>query len=348
MSHPSLTNLAAGCIVTAFVGTIVYLLLRTVFFPVLLPMLIAYAVAAWVRRVVAHTAVGKLGQAGEKWGGLVLTLLLCIAVLGCGVGLISTLAKQAQELVTMASTRIPWNALPGWLTAHVPMAWQSRIDTALTALIEKGATWLGSVAGGVLSSLPGAALAIFFTIAGLFYWVTDHDGIVHWVFNTIGPLFHNIPSSWQQWWHRCKPIGQAMLQNTAAYLRAQVSLSAVIFVVLSVGLGVLGIEGQMAWAALITIIDLLPLLGSGVFLLPWAGLTLLTHRTARGIGLLVLWALIWLLRQWLEPRLTGHALGVHPFGMLVGLYTGYRMGGIGGMVCAAVVLGGVGEMNNEK
>lgn len=345
MSHSSLVSLAAGCIVTAFACTIVYLLLHTLFFPVLLPMLFAYGVAAWVRRVVVHMGVGKGGQ---RWVGIALATLLCIAVLWCGVGVVTILAKQAQELVEIAATFWNWSALPTWLTAHVPVAWQSRIDAALTALIEKGATWLGSVAGAMLSSLPGAALTIVFTIASLFYWITDHDGIVHWFSTAIRPLFHNIPSGWQQGWHRCKPVWQTMLQNTAAYLRAQGSLSAVVFVVLSVGLGVLDVEGQMAWAALVTIIDLLPLVGSGVILVPWAALMLLTGQTGRGIGLLVLWGLTWLLRQILEPKLTGHALGVHPYIMLVGLYTGYRMGGFGGMVCAAVVLGGGGRVKNEK
>lgn len=344
MSHSSLVSLAAGCIVTAFVCTIVYLLLHTLFFPVLLPMLFAYGVAAWVRRVVAHMGVGKGGQ---RWVGIALAALLCIAVLWCGVGVVTILAKQAQELVEIAATFWNWSALPTWLTAHVPAAWQSRIDTALTALIEKGATWLGSVAGAVLSSLPGAALTGFFTIASLFYWLTDREGITTWLVAVGRPLTQKAPPQWQQWWSKCKQIWQTTGGHAVAYLRAQVSLSAVVFVVLSVGLGLCAIEGQVAWAALITLTDLLPLVGSGVILVPWAVLLLLTGQIGRGIGLLVLWGLTWLLRQILEPKLTGHALGVHPYIMLVGLYTGYRMGGIGGMVCAAVVLGGR-RMNNEK
>ena len=136
--------------------------------------------------------------------------------------------------------------------------------------------------------------------------------------------------------------------NIAAYLKAQVSLAAVVFLVLSAGLSFLGIPGQMAWAMLTALADLLPLFGAGVVLLPWAGFALLTGRTVRGIGLAVLWLVVWLLRQWLEPKLTGRALGVHPYVMLAGMYGAYRIGGIGGMIVGAVVLGGMGGGKNAE
>lgn len=339
MKMPRITQVAAGCIVAGAGIALLILLVRTVLFPVLLPMGITYATAAWIRRVTAHTKIGQNGRYA-KWARLLLAVLLCVVVIIGGVGLLTTLAKQAQELVTRSAQ---WDlcALPAWFTDHMPKAWQeiwaSRIDTALLALVEKGAAWLGSTAGAVLSSLPGAALTVLFTIASLFYWV---DGsITTW----LGQWYQeHVPTKWQCRWEACQGVWQRTGAGIAAYLRAQLCIAAVVFVVLSVGLGLLGIEGQVAWAAMITMTDLLPLLGAGVVLAPWAVLLLLIGQTSRGIGLLVLWGLTWLLRQIGEPKLTGHALGVHPYVMLVGLYTGYRMGGIGGMLGAAVLLGGLG------
>lgn len=347
-SYPSLVDLASGCIVAAFACGLTYLLLRNLFFPVILPMLLAYAIASWIQRVVSHTGMGQ-NKRGQMWGSMLLAVILCVAVLCCGIGIVSALAKQAQELVEIASTQVAWDWitlpdwLPSWLLDHVSgdwqNAWRGRIDTAVTALIEKGATWLGSLAGAVLSSLPGATLTVFFTIASLFYWLADRDGITAWLSAMVRPLVQKLPAAWQNGWSRCRQIWQTTGVHAVAYLRAQLSLSAVVFVVLSVGFGLCAIEGYMAWAALVTLTDLLPLVGSGVILVPWGTLMLLTGQTGRGIGLLILWGLTWLLRQILEPKLTGHALGVHPYIMLMGMYTGYRIGGIGGMLCAAVVVG---------
>ncbi len=376
--HMSVEKVAAGCVVAAAAMCLAYLLLHTLLVPVLLPCGIAYAAAAWVRRVVAHTGVGRLGRAGEKWGGMVLAGILCVAVLWCGVGLVSALAGQAHTLMEAATALWDWTALPAWLTDRVPTQWQTRIDAGITALVEKGAGWLAGAAGAVLTALPGAALAVFFTIASLFYWLADRDGILQALKDmakTILPTDTSAqpphspspeaahtpyakaategsphsaapqqqhraedspPRTHAHGWTYCRKLWHTAGASAVAYLRAQLSLSAVVFLVLSVGLGLLDTAGYMAWAAFVTIADLLPLLGAGVILLPWAGFVLLAGQTGRGIGLVALWALVWLLRQLLEPRLTGHALGIHPYGMLVLLYTGYQLAGVGGMLCAAV------------
>ena len=62
----------------------------------------------------------------------------------------------------------------------------------------------------------------------------------------------------------------------------------------------------------------------------------------------MIWLTVWLLRQWMEPRLTGRALGVHPYVMLTGMYGAYQIGGISGMIAGAVVLGGMGEVRSKK
>ena len=145
-------------------------------------------------------------------------------------------------------------------------------------------------------------------------------------------------------------LGQAG-RSVGGYLRAQVSLALVMFLILTAGLSLLGVHAPAAWGCLTALADLLPLVGAGVVLLPWAGFALLTHRTGLGIGLAVLWLLLWFLRQWLEPRLVGRALGVHPYVMLAGLYAAYRLGGVGGMILAAAALGGVGgggEVGGKK
>ena len=190
-------------------------------------------------------------------------------------------------------------------------------------------------------------LAVFITVASVFYWLADREGI-------LASAVAMVPESLRERirkhpWRQSAAEGiRSMGGNIAAYLKAQVSLAAVVFLVLSAGLSFLGIPGQMAWAMLTALADLLPLFGAGVVLLPWAGFALLTGRTVRGIGLAVLWLVVWLLRQWLEPKLTGRALGVHPYVMLAGMYGAYRIGGIGGMIVGAVVLGGMGGGKNAE
>lgn len=340
----------AACLVGAFAAVGIWLALRFLL-PILLPVLIGYGLAAWIHRMgqwtVRHTGMGRLGPVGEKAGGMVLAAVLLAGILWGGTKGVAALAGQAGELVERAAGLWDWNALPEWITAGVPENLRDKIGQAVTALVEKGAGWLADAAGDVLSALPGAALAVFFTAASVFYWLADRDGILSSLQEMIPePLRQRIRN--HPWQNRIRALLQDSVGNMAAYLKAQLSLASVVFLVLSAGLSLLGIRGQIAWAMLIALTDLLPLFGAGVVLLPWAVFALLTGETVRGIGLAVLWLTIWLLRQWLEPKLTGHALGVHPYVMLAGMYGAYRLGGVGGMIVGALVLGGMGKMGDKK
>ena len=269
---------AAVCILAAFAAVTVWLFLRYLL-PTVLPVGIGYALAAWIRKLGRwasdHTGGKGIGPVGERIGGMTLAAVLCTVLLWGGTKGIAVLAGQAAELVEQAATLWEWNALPQWIRARVPEGLADQIGSGVTALVEKGAGWLAGAAGNLLSALPGAALAVFITIASVFYWLADRDGILASGKSMIPPAlqnrFHTHP-----WRQRITETIREMGGNMAAYLKAQVSLAAVVFLVLSSGLSLLGIPGQMAWAMLTALADLLPLFGAGVVLLPWAGFSLLT------------------------------------------------------------------------
>ena len=87
--------------------------------------------------------------------------------------------------------------------------------------------------------------------------------------------------------------------------------------------------------------DFLPLLGTGVVLVPWGIVSLLLGETRVGVGLLILFGVCTLLRQLAEPRLFGQGLGVHPLLALLSTYAGLRLFGVAGMLLAPLVAAGV-------
>ena len=90
-------------------------------------------------------------------------------------------------------------------------------------------------------------------------------------------------------------------------------------------------------ALLISLFDLLPLLGVGTILIPWGLLALLSGNTVLGSGLLVLCGIVLLVRQLLEPKILGESLGLHPLLTLLAVYAGLRLGGVWGMIAAPAV-----------
>ena len=73
-------------------------------------------------------------------------------------------------------------------------------------------------------------------------------------------------------------------------------------------------------------------------LVPWAVWSFVSGEAGRGIGMLAVFGVIYVVRQFLEPRLIGKMTGVHPFAVLAGMYIGLKLCGIGGMIGVPVAL----------
>ncbi len=109
-------------------------------------------------------------------------------------------------------------------------------------------------------------------------------------------------------------------------------LMGITFLILNVGLLVLRVRYPLLAALAITVVDALPVFGTGTILIPWALVLFLRGQTKTGVGLVVLYGAAALSRQALEPRLVGKQVGLNPVLTLLALYTGYRLLGVGGMI----------------
>ena len=100
------------------------------------------------------------------------------------------------------------------------------------------------------------------------------------------------------------------------WLKAQLKLAVVTWGILSLGFLILRIPHSLLWALLVAALDAFPVLGTGAILLPWSLICLLQQETARGIGLLGVYAAATLTRSVLEPRLVGRQRAKRQHGTL--------------------------------
>ncbi len=304
--------------------------------PAALPVLLGAVLGCWLRlggrRLSAYTVLGERGCA------IALGILFCLLVpLSLYRGAV-VLAGQAGELVSQAAHLWRWEVLPGWLTEGIPAAFRDQVAVWVRSAVERGAGWLAGVAGGVLQSLPGAALSVCIGVVSLFWWAADGAGIMGSL-GTLAPASIRQALSSHPWREPVVKFFSDGVCSVGVYLRAQTSIGAVVFLLLTVGLHLLSVPSPVAWALLIALVDLLPFLGSAVILLPWAAFAFFARRVGFSVGLFVLMGLVWLARQLLEPRLLGKAMGVHAWVMLAGMFVGYRLAGVWGLLGCAVLLG---------
>ena len=97
--------------------------------------------------------------------------------------------------------------------------------------------------------------------------------------------------------------------------------------------------GFVVFIAMITaVVDIMPVLGTGTIIVPWALYSFITGNVPLGIGLLVIYAFISVARQFIEPKLVAGQLGLPPFVTIMGMYIGLKLFGVIGMMIVPLAI----------
>ncbi|MBH5318525.1 sporulation integral membrane protein YtvI [Paenibacillus sp. GSMTC-2017] len=122
------------------------------------------------------------------------------------------------------------------------------------------------------------------------------------------------------------------------FLRSQIILSAMTYILSLAGLLILDVKYPMAIALLIIIVDILPILGTGSVLVPWASYLILSGDVFTGAGLLVLFLVITVFRRVVEPKILGDSVGIGALSALISLYVGFKLVGIIGVFIGPLIV----------
>lgn len=116
---------------------------------------------------------------------------------------------------------------------------------------------------------------------------------------------------------------------------------------ITVGLLIVGQKNALLIGVLIAVFDAFPIVGSGMVLLPWSAWTLFAGNTGKGIGLFVLYLVVVIARQIIEPKLVGKHVGLRPIVTLVCMFVGTKLFGALGLFGLPIMAAIITDMNNE-
>lgn len=307
--------------------------------PWLAPFLVA-VVLAWLLEPVVGWLIRSL-RLPRRWAAA----LCVLAAAGAAGGLAALLAWRLWYELMGLLGRLPGllTELNGW--AEQAEVWLYRLFVALPAELREPArqaveeavrgilafpSWAGETlaegAGGLLTALPAAGLFLFTAFLATYFLMAGRPGLQ--------AAAQQLPTAWQE---RMKRWRRAASGAAGSWLRAQGILILLTFGELSVGLLVLRVEPALLLAGMIALVDALPIFGSGIVLLPWSLASLLAGRTPLGLGLLLLYGMVTLVRGALEPRLLGKRIGLPPLVSLVSMYVGFQTFGVAGMILMPVL-----------
>lgn len=208
----------------------------------------------------------------------------------------------------------------------------NQLNEIIKSFFKSLATNLGSAltswAAKAVRALPSAIVFLVISVVSSFYFALDFDTINR-----------NFVSFLPQAVKKRLPILKKQTRSLAIrYVKAYSFLLMLTFFELFIGLSIIGIDYVFLSAMLISFIDILPIFGVGTILIPWSLISFFTHNFERGIGLIILWASVTVIRQIIEPKIVGNTIGLPPVVTLIGIYAGFKLFGIIGMFSAPAVI----------
>ncbi|MBO5898546.1 MAG: sporulation integral membrane protein YtvI [Clostridia bacterium] len=342
---------AARLFVFLAVAGIVYLLFARVLW-LLMPFLLALLLSAAVRPIAAF--LERKWRVPHRVGAILLLFLL----LGLFVTLVTLICRRVvTELGRLTDYVSGGGELLGarieqalevlsGLTEHIPFLsrlktreslsdlW-AQVDAKLVEIISDTLGRLSAkipeVLTGILRSVPSALIFLVTFLLAAYYLCVDADKIA-------SALVAYLPARLRE---RIPTVKARLARLGGRYLRAYFLLFLMTFTELFLGFSILGLPYTFLPALVISVVDILPVLGVGTVLVPWGLIELLRGNVALGTGLLILCGVVLLVRQIAEPRIIGGSLGLHPLATLLAAYVGLRLFGLVGVLfgpAAAMVI----------
>ena len=213
-------------------------------------------------------------------------------------------------------------------TAREIVEKSQELTDSLSAGLASLSAELLSFASAAAKKIPFWLTTIAFTILCSVFISMDYNQVAAF-------LLRQLPKELRPLALRCKHF----LQNSLLrLLKAYAILLLITFAQLFAGFFLLRIRQPFLWAAALALLDFLPFIGTGLVLIPWGIFQLLSGRSALGAGLLILWAILTIVHNLMEPRLVSSSIGLHPLATLVAMYGGLRLFGFAGLLTAPLLL----------
>ncbi len=191
------------------------------------------------------------------------------------------------------------------------------LEGALTSFSAK----IPSAVMSFVSSLPGILLFLITLIVATFYLAADVNDLNCFVVKLV-------PREKRP---RLFKIKDKLMHAARKYVRAYAIILTITCVQLFIGFLILKIPYALTLSVIIALIDILPVLGVGTVLVPWAVVLYMIGDSYTATGLLIIFGIIWLVRQISEPKIVGESIGISPLLTLAAMYIGFKLMGFSGL-----------------
>lgn len=201
--------------------------------------------------------------------------------------------------------------------------------------------------GKTIGTSLGSFIQTFFELLPkIFSWIPNAATVS--VFSILATFFISKD------WNRLSGMASKILPNRAksssktvfvdlkralfGFLKAQLTLISMTTVIILIGLLILRVDYAITIALVTGLVDILPYLGTGLIFVPWIIYEVITGDIGLAIGLSILYILVLVQRQLMEPKVLSSNIGIDPLATLIALFIGFKLIGFLGLIVGPVVL----------
>lgn len=322
-------------------------------FSIAAPFLLSFFFAVILQRPLGWLDKKTKNKMHSFWS--IVLVLLCVAIiLGPVISIIAALFREVGNFISFLGEQL--NDLPTFLVTlqnEILKAIKFLPDSIYTSVSENITQFFGnlindfdvsklginmsSITSGlsngisgvysVVKNIPSILISVVIGIIAWILFTKDYKKVVKFIKLQLPDKHKNLLSETK------KIFSSTILKMCRAY-------GLIMFITFCenfLGLTILNLIGVMknsyvfVIAICIAVFDILPVAGSGGILIPWSLIALVTGNVGQCVGLLILYAVITVIRQYIEPKIVGDSLGVNPLVTLAGLYFGLKLFGFMGM-----------------
>ena len=313
---------------------LVYVIVRYAV-PVLMPFLLAFLVAFILKPVINHlskrTGLNRRTVSILTLIGFYVLLVAALIILGTRIVVLLRdafyMLPSIYETVVAPALESLQNVIENAVRALNPQMLEAvddfgqELNSALGSLITSFSTAAVGALAGAATGAPGKLVDTIITIVASFFCVVDYYKITNFIARQLTDRGRDILFK----------VKNCAVEVLFKFGRAYALLLTLTFVELLIGFSLLRIPYALLLALVTAIVDILPVLGTGTVLIPWAIGALILGNFPLAIGLGVLYAIITVVRQTMEPRVVGKQIGLHPLVTLISMFVGASLFGFVGL-----------------
>lgn len=306
------------------------------------PFLVAFILSQLIEPIIRF-CMKKLKMRRKVSAILIFVIVLSI-IIGLITGGVITLVSEASNLLSNINYYFEkiyngsQNIISDFDFTKIQLS--NELNTILSnstgEFINTASSWVKNILTTFLNtvtSLPKIGLCIIITILALYFMCTDKIYM-------LDQIEHHLP---EQWVKKLTKHIKALTKTLGCYLKAQFTLILISFIISLIGLYIFALAGLNVTYPLMTaigiaIVDALPIFGSGTVMVPWAIISACNGDITLGICILVLWIIMSIVRQIIEPKIVSGQIGIHPIFTLIAMYTGFKFIGFLGIFIGPIVL----------